>query len=387
MLPATIEPRLSRGDETFLHDFADTLPTCLRENMPPLAPDPFGSECLTEDEVLNFTGGQLAGEQIRRIDEHLGYCSTCSRLVMDMLGDLAEQSTTHPVLVPCVFEPSMKIAGRFVIERLIGRGGMGEVYEAWDLKRRRTVALKTVLAASCDSRQAMTRLAGERRATLELEHPNVCRADGIGMHTEGGANGIRCRFIVMEYIEGETLKQRTRREGTLPLRQALAIARQILLGLQAIHQANIVHLDVKSANVMLRAGAEPRAVLIDFGLAQPILSDDLTPTRPCSPRGTASYMAPEQLASQPVGPRTDLFGFGVVLYELLTGTLPFKVRHGSVLETRTSCEKPLPLRPSRVLGSISAKLDDLVAGCTQPDPRNRFPDAATALRYLDALVS
>jgi serine/threonine-protein kinase len=388
MLRTMIEPQSILRGEAFIQDLAETLPTCLRENLPWLvASEPVGSECLSEDEVLDFTSGQLAGEHVRRIDEHLGECHVCSRLVTEMLGELAERSSTHAVLVPCVFAPSTLVGGRFEIERLIGRGGMGEVYEARDTQRGRTVALKTVLAARCDSPRAMARLSGELHATLALEHPNVCRAHGMGVHVESEPNGVSCRFIVMEYIEGETLGQRTRREGAPPLGEALSIARQLLLALHAIHRAGIVHLDVKSDNVMLRAGAEPHAVLIDFGLARPTLSNLHTPTRHQSPLGAALYMAPEQLARHPVGPHTDVFGFGVVLYELLTGVHPFQVHQASSLEARTLRENELPLRPSRALDSISEPLDELVAGCTQPDPSSRISDAAAALRYLDAFVS
>jgi serine/threonine protein kinase len=379
--------RLLNPGGGFLDELYDTLPSFLRELAPELAPpESDSSVCLSEDEVLNFTAGQLEAAQLRRIDDHLGHCSICSRVVTDVLGELAGPTESYRQLpnVPCVFSPSTTVGGRFVIERLIGRGGMGEVYKAFDLKRQRSAAIKTVLAARCDDRRAMTRLAVELAATRKITHPNVCRALGTGVHLEGD---LSFRFIVMDYIEGETLGQRSRRQGALPLPEALLVARQILLGLEAIHAAGVAHLDVKSDNVMLREGHEPRAVLIDFGLARATATGKAARRQHRSPAGTIWYMAPEQLSSQPVGPHTDVFGFGVVLYELLTGNHPFAARHASEVLARSSSSDELPLRPSQVAPMVLEGVDEFVAGCTRADPADRYPDASAALRHLDRLTS
>lgn len=380
--------------EAFLADFAGTLPASLDEPaaLPP-GSAPAASECLSEDEVLGFAAGQLRVRQVRRVDEHLARCSTCSQLLTELLGELAGPTAANAPLVPCVFPPATQVAQRFVIERLIGRGGMGEVYAALDLKRRRTVALKTVLAERCDSRRAMTCLARELRALRAIQHPNVCRAHGMGVHRDGSSPGCSLRFIVMDYIEGETLGQRLRRDGALPLGRALLVGRQILLALEATHRAGLMHLDIKSDNVLLSAASEPGAILIDFGLARQVRPGEAGRKRRCSPRGTLSYMAPEQLLGQPLGPHTDVFGFGVVMYELLTGAHPFFSRPSSacepeaLLETRALRADELPLRPSRALEGMSPSLDAFVASCTEPDPRARFSDAAAALRDFDSLAS
>jgi serine/threonine protein kinase len=377
--------------ETLFENLAEQFPTCLQHAPREL----IGSvaECPSEDDVLSFTNGQLDAAHVLGIDEHLARCSSCSRVVTDLLSELAAPSGTHPMLVPCMFPPATQVAGRFSIERLIGRGGMGEVYAAVDQRHGRTVALKTVLATHCDSRRAMMRLVAELRATRRIRHPNVCRARGMGMHTHDAANGMCCRFIVMDYIEGETLGQRTRREGVLPLPEALRVGRQILLGLEASHAAGVVHLDVKSDNVMLRAGSESRAVLIDFGLACTTPAGTFQPRPQGSPRGTPSYMAPEQILNQPVSPHMDVFGFGVVMFELLTGQHPFRSRQRSpigpseLLETRALRAEELPLHPALTLGSLSKRLDDFVAACTEADPHHRIPNAATALAHFDSLGS
>jgi serine/threonine protein kinase len=378
--------------ERFLDDLSETLPILLRE--PPdereVAALAEVSNCLSEDDVLSFTAGQLDAGQIRRIDEHLARCGTCSRLLTEVLGEGSDERPTQAPspMVPVVFAPSTKVCDRFVIERLIGRGGMGEVYKAFDLQRRRTVALKTVLAARCDSRQAMARLTFELQASRRIGHPNVCRVFGTGVHRDDPCSGVRFRFLVMDYIEGESLGERLRCDGAICLSQALAIARQILLGLQAIHAAGVVHLDIKSDNVMLREdGPEPRVLLIDFGLARAALGGEPAPTYPRSPAGTVSYMAPEQLLNQPVGFHTDVFGFGVVFYELLTGLQPFAAGHGSLALAKTLRADELPLRPSLFSRALPTEVDDFVAVCTSADPATRYRDAAAALQRFDQLRS
>jgi eukaryotic-like serine/threonine-protein kinase len=161
-----------------------------------------------------------------------------------------------------------------------------------------------------------------------------------------------------------------------------------LLGLKAIHAADVAHLDVKSDNVMLHDNShEPHAVLIDFGLARAAAAGAPLPDCPRSPAGTVSYMAPEQLRNQPVGPHTDVFGFGVVFYELLTGLHPFAARERSSVELKTLREDELPLRPARVSSSVPVEIDDFVAACTRADPAARYPDAAAALQQFDQLRS
>jgi eukaryotic-like serine/threonine-protein kinase len=382
-LDACASPRRSLAQEV-----SDTLPSLLLDSSDRETADhePSQTDCLSEDEVLNFCDGQLALQKLRRVDEHLSQCSLCSCLVADTLGDLVRPSTPHALfpLVPFVYAPGTRVAGRYVIRRLIGRGGMGEVYEAFDLRRERAVALKTVLATRCDSRQAMARLKLELNIGRRIHHPNVCRAYETGTHEDGGA--VRMRFITMDLVEGETLGQRLRTRGALPTPEARAVARQVLQGLAAAHAQGVLHLDVKSDNVMLRD--EPgglHAVLIDFGLARCAPSGEPASTGRRHPAGTVSYMAPEQVLQQPIGPATDIFGFGVVSFELLTGRHPVTLQSGNAMPPRRLRSAELPLHPARAAAGISPDVDRFVAACTGADRERRFPDAATALEQLDRL--
>jgi tRNA A-37 threonylcarbamoyl transferase component Bud32 len=380
---------LGRG-WSLVRGISETLPSLLRE-LPAAwsrTTDPKTAECLSEDEILNFTEGTLGMKQVRRVDDHLSHCNTCSYLVSELLGELSLPSSSHPQfpLIPFVFSPSALVADRFSIRRLVGRGGMGEVYEAVDLESEQVVALKTVLAARSDSRDAMARLTLELHATREIEHENVCKAREMGLHEDVGLGSACLRFITMDFIAGETLGQRLRRAGPIPLPQALATARAVLCGLAATHQARIVHLDIKSDNVMLpERDDRRRAILIDFGLAQAFGKDDRSRSSTRGHGGTVSYMAPEQMLGEPRGTHTDVFGFGVVLFEMLTGTHPFGSRSHSMSLTRSLRLAELPLRPARLLREVPAALDELVARCTSADPKDRPADAPTALSQFNRI--
>jgi serine/threonine protein kinase len=334
---------------------------------------------------LEFTAGTLERARVRRIDEHLGLCATCSRIVLSALEELADHSPSppEPDLIPLLFSPPALVANRFEVRRLLGRGGMGEVYEAYDRRHQCTVALKTVLASRCDSGRAMLRLARESKLSRRIEHPHVCRGRGTVVH-EDAADGGRLRVIVMDFVDGETLGRRVRDSGPIPVAEVRCIARQILLALEAIHRARVLHLDVKSDNVMLRAGSpSPHAVLIDLGLARPMGSTSDTASAARALAGTLSYMAPEQRQSQPVGPQADLFSFGVVVFEMLTGRHPFPEPTGALPGTRPVGDRDLPLHPARLVTGLCHEIDDYVATCTRADPRLRYPDAGSALRHFD----
>lgn len=369
-------------------EVSDTLPSLLLDSSGPLTADLEQSlaDCLSEDDVLNFCDGKLALHKLWRVDEHLSQCNLCSCLVADTLGDYAKPASAHPQfpLVPIVYAPGTRVAGRYVIQRLIGRGGMGEVYEAFDLRHRCSIALKTVLATRCDSRRAMARLKLELRVGRRIRHPNVCRVYETGTHESGDT--LLMRFITMDLVEGETLGQRLRARGALAPGAALAVGRQVLEALAATHAAGVLHLDVKSDNVMLRE--EPgslRAVLIDFGLARYAPPGGPASTGGRRPAGTVSYMAPEQLLEQPMGPFTDIFGFGVMFFELLTGNHPVALHSETVRPPQRVRSAGLPLHPARAAAGVSAELDRFVAICTHADPLRRFPGAAAALEHLGRL--
>ena len=201
-----------------------------------------------------------------------------------------------------------------ILEHL-GGGGMGVVYKAEDTRLKRTVALKFLPPALTADPEAKERFIHEAQAASSLDHLNICDIHDIG-ETEDGQ-----LFIVMTCYEGETLKKKIE-HGPVPLNSAIDIGLQVARGLQAAHEAGMVHRDVKPANIMVTAKGE--AKILDFGLAK--LAGGAILTKTGSTVGTAAYVSPEQARGEEVDQRSDIFSFGVVLYEMITGHRPFKGR-------------------------------------------------------------
>src|SRR6185369_11400147 len=210
--------------------------------------------------------------------------------------------------------------GRYEILSKIGMGGMGEVYLAQDTTLSRNVAIKFLPVDSTASEQANKRLLREARAAANLDHPNICT-----VHEVAEENGRS--FIVMQYVEGETLDVRIK-EKSLGVSEAISFAIQIADALSEAHARRIIHRDIKSLNVMINSRGQ--AIVMDFGLAKFLTetTDNEAETKsllttPGTIIGTMPYMSPEQIHAQPLDARTDIFSFGVLLYEMLTGQQPF----------------------------------------------------------------
>ncbi len=267
----------------------------------------------------------------------------------------------------------LHLAGRTVghlrIVEPIARGGMGVVYRAEDTRLGRPVALKVPLTARYADDATVERFRQEARAAAALDHPNLCPVFETGETPDGDL------FYTMPLYEGETLKARLAREGTLPLGQVLDIAVQLARGLGAAHHAGIVHRDLKPGNVMLLP--DGAAKVLDFGLAK---ASDLTLTGSRAMLGTVAYMAPEQVQGHKVDPRADLWALGVVLYEMVTGARPFGGGH-EIGVAHAILHRPSP-RASELRDEIPSRLDDAIATCLQKDPAKRWQSAdelATAL--------
>lgn len=211
------------------------------------------------------------------------------------------------------------VAGRFAVQAFLGRGGMGEVYSAEDRELHERVALKLLYPQLADQPGFLDRFRREIRLARRIAHPNVARVFDL-IQEPGHRNGD-LYFYVLELLDGETLGARLKREGALPEAEALQIARQMAAGLAAVHAAGVLHRDFKPANVIL---AEGRAVLTDFGLAAPIVRETGEAALQTTSLllGTPGYVAPEQWAGKAATVETDVYAFGIVLHEMITGRHP-----------------------------------------------------------------
>lgn len=267
------------------------------------------------------------------------------------------------------------LASRFRIDRLLGKGGVGEVYEARDLELDVSVALKTLRRERMTDADAMGAIKRELAIARQVTHPGVARVFDFAVHAKDGQLG----FLTMELLVGEPLSEALRRDGPWPEAEVVALGIELCDALAAIHDAGIVHRDFKSANVLLvETGAGGRrAVVTDLGLATTLAAGAAVNG---ARSGTPAYMAPEQVRGEPVDPRTDLFALGVVLFELLTGRRPFE---GPSLEEMMNAR--LTSRAPRLRAfrpKSSPAIDQLVAALLEADPRARPASArevATAL--------
>ncbi len=346
---------------------------------------PLVNDCLSDDEIVAFVSGDVSERLLERIDAHVDRCEQCFEIVQVATPDheLIEGSQRFGGLA---LRPGSLVAGRYRIRRFVDRGGMGEVYEALDLKLNERVALKTVLCTAGDSRHAVRKLFAEVQLARRIAHRHVCRIYELHEHTEPDSDWPPVHFLTMEFIEGEKLARHLS-NGPLPLAEAAIIARQLLLGLQAAHAAGVLHLDFKSDNVMLRAGSvRPEAIVMDFGLARALDAQSRMRTSEQKQlAGSVAYMAPEQVECQPVlGEAADIYAFGVVLFEMLTGRLPFEGPSAAAVMLKR-LKLPAPA-PSSFEPEVPKALDEFVLVCLQRDPRRRYAEAGSALTAFEVAM-
>jgi len=274
---------------------------------------------------------------------------------------------------------------RYSIVRYIGRGGMGEVYEAEDGDLHGRVALKIIRPEIAAKPRILARFRREIQLARKVTHPNVCRIFDVGYcHRAAGGEGEHTTFLTMELLGGETLSQRLRRVGPMTMAEALPVLEQIASGLDAAHSAGIIHRDFKSANVILVSSTgSTRAVITDFGLACSITPDPELGGSISLPQdvvGTPEYMAPEQLKHEPVGPATDVYALGVVMYVMATGNMPFvgKSRQAAALKR---IEEP-PVSPHVHIPNIDRRWEAVILRCLERDPAARYDSTIDVIRAL-----
>ncbi len=264
------------------------------------------------------------------------------------------------------FAPGMLLAERYRIVAQLGRGGMGEVYRADDLKLGHQVALKFLPRELAADRSMLDRLIAEVRIGRQVSHPNVCRLYDI-------AEWQGTHFMAMEYVDGEDLASLLRRIGRLPADKALDIARDLAAGLAAAHDLGVIHRDLKPANVMV--DGRGKAKITDFGLAA-VAGDPAARGF----AGTPAYMAPEQLRGEPVTPRSDLFALGLILFEMFTGRRLFEGGTlQEVLNKRASGKTP---SVSSIVRDVDPAVERVIARCLDDDPNARPPSAHAVMASL-----
>jgi len=257
-----------------------------------------------------------------------------------------------------------------ILEEL-GKGGMGVVYKAEDTKLKRTVALKFITPQTLESIEEKTRFVREAQASAALDHPNICTIYEID-EAEGQT------FIAMAHIKGQSLKEKVRK-APLKLEEALEIAMQVTDGLQEAHEKGITHRDIKSSNIMITDKGQVK--IMDFGLAK--LAGGTKLTKTATIMGTADYMSPEQASGEAVDHRTDIWSLGVVIYEMLTGQLPFKGNYEQVVLHSVLNKNPQPITGLR--SGVPLELEAIVNKCLEKDPTERYQTAADVKADLKRL--
>jgi serine/threonine protein kinase len=274
------------------------------------------------------------------------------------------------------------LQGRYEIAKKVGEGGMSFVYLATDVSTKEKYAIKVLSAALSQDTNAMARLKREASLGMRLAHPNVCHIIRLG-ETEDGLV-----YVVMPFVEGEILADRTNRLGQIPLDDVARLVRDMAMGLHVAHELKIVHRDLKPENIMVckREGAPDYAVVMDFGLAKERKAgaelQKLTATGIIL--GTPEFMSPEQLRGKPLDARTDIYSLALMTYEMLTGKLPFQGRTQQEMMIARLRSDPTPLRKMRPELDFPESAERVLNKAMSRNPDDRYQ---TAIEFADAFVT
>ena len=263
--------------------------------------------------------------------------------------------------------------GRYRVEGRIATGGMSTVYRGRDVRLDRPVALKVMDARYAGDHQFLARFHREARAIASLKHPGL-----VAIYDQG--NDPEHPFLVMELIEGGTLRELLRERGPMPPHAAVAVLQPVLGGLGVAHRAGLVHRDIKPENVLISDDGEVK--LVDFGLVRAIAEAGVTSTSVIL--GTAAYLSPEQVLGAETGPRSDVYSAGIMAFELLTGTTPF-TGDSAITVANQRLDQDVP-PPSSMIDGVPPQFDTFLARATARNPDDRFADASAMSVELDAIA-
>ncbi|HNT31938.1 MAG TPA: serine/threonine-protein kinase, partial [Candidatus Aminicenantes bacterium] len=297
------------------------------------------------------------------------FCSRCATPLPQEAPSDSDGLTRTMIASIDRLERGILFAGRYEIIEEIGRGGMGRVYRAYDRQLKEDVALKLLKPEISFNEKAVERFRNELKFARRIAHPRVCRMYDLG---ESGL----AHYLTMEYVEGEDLKAFIRRSDHLTTAKALDIGRQIAEGLEEAHRLGVVHRDLKPQNVMI--DREGKAKIMDFGLARISETEGLTGSGLML--GTPEYMSPEQVDLKDVDGRVDIYALGIILYEMVTGHVPFKGETPLAVALKQKNEKARDVRESNPL--VPDTLISVILKCLEKDPGRRYQTAAETSEAL-----
>ena len=361
--------------------------------------------CLTSETLEQLASGELAPASIREIETHVDDCERCRQMLTAVESDSQWQEEIFPVLrmredlnfqraessdaeyesqtlasVLRLLGPSddphmLGRIGSYEIVSVIGRGGMGVVFKAFDGALNRFVAIKMLLPHLAASGAARKRFAREGRAAAAVIDDNVMPIYKVDQW-QGNP------YLVTQYSRGMTLQQRIRDQGPLEVNEILRIAMQTAKGLEAAHAQGLVHRDVKPSNILLDGSVE-RAMLTDFGLARAV--DDASITRTGTITGTPQYMSPEQACGESVDTRSDLFGLGCVMYAMCTGRPPFRADNSYAILRLIADKEPRPIQ--EINSDIPSWLCTIISRLMSKRPEDRYADAAEVAELCEVCLA
>ncbi|HSS03130.1 MAG TPA: serine/threonine-protein kinase, partial [Kofleriaceae bacterium] len=307
------------------------------------------------------------------------FCGACGA------ASLSTEPTSSPSLGEVPVMIGREIAGRYRMLAKLGEGGMGAVFRAEQISLKRTVAVKLLRSEVLGNQLLLRRFSAEAEAVAKLNHPNTVNIYDFGQDSDGTL------FIAMEFIEGRSLRSVIQAEAPLPPRRALQVALQVAASLSDAHAHAIVHRDLKPDNVMLQDRGRERDVarVLDFGIAK--LRDDnratqMQMTQQGDMLGTPQYMAPEQIRAEPIDGRTDVYALGCMLYEMVTGRLPYEATTVLALLSKHLIEQPVPPSQRRPELGLPPALDALILSAMAKDPRARPPTMDAYSEQIAALL-
>ena len=302
------------------------------------------------------------------------FAESCSKCSTPM--PLSDSSETIQMVDPTTITPGSDFGPRYRIETLLGQGGMGRVYKAYDKELNRTVAIKVVRQGAMGETDALSRFKQELVLASKISHKNILR-----IHDLGEVEGMK--FITMAYVEGHDLHQIIKDNPKLPLERVLKFAVQLAGALAAAHAEDVVHRDLKPQNVLV--DKDDQVYISDFGLAKSFAEGAIGMTQSGALLGTPRYMSPEQVEGKPTDGRSDIYSYGLILYEMATGDVPFTGE--STLGVMYQRIKEKPKSPKLVNPSLPNWFVKIIMRCLEKDPDARYQNAYEILADLQGSQS